>query len=373
LRGDVNNSAEQIYVGLEDAGGRSAAVMHTDRNVLLQERWEVWDIALQDFVDANGVDLANIKKLTINIGDGVAAGSAGVVYIDDIRLYPPRCLPEYIATHFTGDCITNYEDLDVIMRSWLVSDYNLVAQVPSDNRLQAHYKFDAGSGTTAHDSSSKGYHATVDAAGANAWDASGYDGGCLDFDGTFGVSVPKEVFSNVYGEVTVSVWMNVGANANPNAVGRIEFSAGPAGPNESWDRLTWVQESPEDYMGQWSHYAFVKDANDGMMRIYHDGLLAAQNTEAFLPMSGAGAGPSRIGSALDDTGGYYKGKLDDLQIYDYALSHAEVLYLAKGSGSQLHQPLQPVLSLVDPYEDGQINFKDFAVLTDVWLAEQKWP
>jgi len=145
--------------------------------------------------------------------------------------------------------------------------------------------------------------------------------------------------------------------------------------------LAWVQERPEDYIGQWSHYAFVKDAGDGMMRIYHDGLLVAQDTEAFLPMSGAGAGPSRIGSAVDEgsrkagshTGGYYKGKLDDLRIYDYALSHAEVLNLAKGGGSELYQPLQPVLSLVDPYEDGQINFKDFAVLADVWLAEQKWP
>ncbi|MEE8307460.1 MAG: LamG domain-containing protein, partial [Gammaproteobacteria bacterium] len=352
---------------------RSAAVMYSDRNGLLQNRWEVWEIAMQDFVDANGVDLANIKKFAIGIGDGVAAGGSGVVYIDDIRLYPPRCLPEYIATDFTGDCVTDYEDLDVILRSWLVSDYNVVAQEPSGNRLQAHYKFDAGSGTTAYDSSDKGYHATVDAAGANAWDASGYDGGCLDFNGTFGVSVPKEVFSSVYGEVTVSVWVNVDTNANPNTVGRIEFGAGPADPNQSWDRLAWVQERPEDYIGRWSHYAFVKNAGDGMMRIYHDALLVAQNTEAFLPMSGAGAGPSRIGSAVDDTGGYYKGKLDDLRVYDYALSHAEVLYLAKGSGSQLYQPLQPVLSLVDPYEDGQINFKDFAVLADVWLAEQQWP
>ncbi|MHC4630625.1 MAG: LamG domain-containing protein, partial [Planctomycetota bacterium] len=121
LRGDVDNSAEQIYVALEDASGRSAAVLYSDRNDLLQNRWEVWDIALQDFVDANGVDLADIKKFAIGIGDGVSAGGSGVVYIDDIRLYPPRCLPEYIATDFTGDCVTDYEDLDVILRSWLVS------------------------------------------------------------------------------------------------------------------------------------------------------------------------------------------------------------------------------------------------------------
>jgi len=79
------------------------------------------------------------------------------------------------------------------------------------------------------------------------------------------------------------------------------------------------------------------------------------------------------GSAVDANSGYYEGKLDEFKIYDYALSHAEVLYLAAGSGSELYQPLQPALSPVDPYEDGKINFKDYAVLADVWLAERLWP
>jgi len=261
----------------------------------------------------------------------------------------------------------------VIVRNWLGSDYNVVAEEPDNNHLQAHYKFDETSGTTAYDSSGKGYHATVDPNGANAWDAYGHDGYCLDFDGTFGVSVPSDVFSNISEQVTISVWVHVDTNVNPNTIGRVEFGAGPAGLNQQWDRLVWLQERPADYIGRWSHYAFVKDANDGMMRIYHDGLLVAQNTEAFLPMIGAAAGSSRIGADLDGTSSYYKGKLDDLQIYDYALSHAQVLYLALGSGSELYQPIQPVLSPVDPYEDGQINFRDFAVLAEVWLEQQRWP
>jgi len=259
------------------------------------------------------------------------------------------------------------------VHNWLGSDYNVVAEEPDNNRLQAHYKFDETSGTTAYDSSGKGYHATVDPNGANAWDAYGYDGYCLDFDGTFGVSVPSNVFSNVSQKVSISVWVYFDQSVNPNSVGRVEFGAGPAGLNQQWDRLVWLQQRPEQHVGQWSHYAFVKDAVDGMMRIYHNGLLVAQDTEAFLPMTGAAEGMSRIGTDFDSSSSYYKGKLDDLRIYDYALSHTEVLYLAHGSSSELHQPLQPVLSPVDPYEDGQINLMDFAVLADVWLEHQLWP
>jgi hypothetical protein len=110
-----------------------------------------------------------------------------------------------------------------------------------------------------------------------------------------------------------------------------------------------------------------------MMRIYHNGLLVAQNTGALQPVDGADMGPSTIGSRADGDSGHYKGMLDDFRIYDYALSHPEVLYLAKGAGSESYQPLQPVLSSVDPYEDGRIDFRDFAVMAEFWLEESLWP
>jgi len=379
FRGDANNCPEQMYAALEDATGNRALVTHGDPNALVQEEWQGWQnwaIGLQDFVSANDVNLANIKKVIIGIGDGVGASpltSKGSLFFDDVRLYPPRCFPEYVATSFNDDCITDLTDLDVIVQHWLASDYNTVAIEPNNDRLQAHYKFDEVSGTHAPDSSGKGYHATVDANGANAWDPCGYDGGCLDFDGTFAVSVPNDVFSNICGEVTVSVWVYVDVNVNPTTFGRAEFGAGPTDPNLPWDRLAWIQQEPEHYAGQWNHYAFVKDANHGVMRIYCSGLLVAQKTDAFMPMDGIEAGQSAIGADVDGDSGFYKGKLDEFGIYDYALSHAEILYLAAGSGSKLHQPLQPVLSPVDPDQDGEITFRDFAVLAEWWLKESLWP
>ena len=379
FRGDVNNAAEPLYIALEDGAGKKAAVVHADANALLEDQWQswrTWVIPLQEFADFSGVDLTAVKKIAIRVGDGLdssAGERSGSLYLDYVRLYPPRCFPERVAASFNDDCVTDIGELETIARYWLASDYDVAAAKPEKAHLLVHYRFDETSGAVAQDSSGRGFHATVDANGANAWDPCGYDAGCLDFDGTFSVVVPGGVFSDISDEVTISVWVHVDANANPNALGRAEFSAGPAESNEPWDQLAWIQDEGEDYTGLWSHYAFVKDAGSGMMRIYHNGLLVAQNTDAFQSMDGVLAGQSTIGSRSDSSGGYYKGKLDDFRIYDYALSHAEVLHLAAGSGGALHQPLRPVLSPVDPFEDGQVSFLDFAVLAEWWLKEALWP
>lgn len=368
FRGDAGNTGQSLYITVEDADGGRVSATYDDENALVQESWEVWDIALQDFADGE-VDLTRVKKLIVGVSGN---GGLGTLFIDDIRLYPPRCLPEYTIASFNDDCMTDLDDLDTLLGYWLARDYDVAAVEPDSNRLQAHYKFNETSGTVARDSSGGDYDATVDPNGAGAWDPAGVDGYCLAFNGTFGVTVPEEVFGGIDDEITVSVWVYVGAEVNPNAVGRADFGAGPVEPNQPWDRVAWVQERPVEHLGQWNHYAFVKDAGEGMMRIYHNGVLVAQDTDAFLPMDGAAAGPSRIGSRPDGSGNY-EGKLDDFRIYDYALSHAEVLYLALGSDSQLHQPLVPVLAPVDPYADGTISLRDIAVLAEWWLRESLWP
>jgi len=367
FRGDVNNSGERLYVGLEYADGNSATVTY-EGGGLVQESWQVWNIALRDFAD-EGVDLRRVKKLIIGV---FGSGGSGALYVDDIRLYPPRCLPEYAVASLDGDCITDLGDLDVILRYWLAGDYDVAAAEPNEGRLLAHYRFDETAGLVAYDSSTRGNDAILDPNGGGAWDSCGYDGYCLDFDGTFAVSVPNDVFGAISNEVTISVWVHIDAKVNPNSIGRAEFGAGPVEPNEPWDRVAWIQDKPQDDLGRWSHYAFVKDADDGMMRIYHNGVLVAQNVDAFQPIDGAGAGRSTIGSRPDGRGGY-EGKLDEFRVYDYALSDAEVLHLARGSGTELHQPLQPVLAPADPYEDGMITFRDFAILGEWWLRESLWP
>lgn len=376
FKGEPNNVAAGMYLTVEDgsAGSGTSAYAGAGGDLVQEdwEGWQVWDVDLADF----GVDLTDVTKLTIGINSGSEASPSqdyGYVSFDDIVLYPPRCKPEYVATSFNYDCTTDEDDLEVINDAWLERAYNVVAVTPNSGGLQAHYLFDETSGTNAADDSSNSNDATVDAAGAGAWDVAGGRGGsgCLAFDGTFGVSLPSAVFASISDAVTISVWVKDDAAVNPESVGRAEFGAGPRDPNEWWDRVTWIQDSPEDYVGQWNHYCFVKDVSTGMMWMYHNGVMVSRDKRAVQPIGVGGWGSSKIGASTDGDSGYYVGRMDDFQIYDYALNHAEVVSLA--GLSDVDQPLQPVLSPVDPIPDGIINLFDVGLLGESWMLEQLWP
>ncbi|MHC4500945.1 MAG: hypothetical protein ACYS21_17740 [Planctomycetota bacterium] len=62
--------------------------------------------------------------------------------------------------------------------------------------------------------------------------------------------------------------------------------------------------------------------------------------------------------------------MDDFKIYDYVLSQAEIVGAATGGGD-LFVPLP--LAAVDLYQDGKVNFKDYAILAESWLEDTLWP
>jgi hypothetical protein len=369
--GTKSNAPEQMYVVLDD-GDVNSVVIHHDSDAAALNSWQFWNIDLKRFEDVN---LAGVRKFCIGFGDrdNPQAGGAGTVLFDDILILPSRCLPEYgRVSDFNGDCIVDVNDLGLMSYDWLISDYNVMAEVPNINGLQVQYRFDETSGNIAFDSSGNNYHATAETNDIDdLWDTDGYDGnGCVNLDGTFALSVPNDVFVNINEQVTISVWVNADTNVHPDTIESVYFSAGPEDQNQ-WDHLKWKPQTPADYGNRWNHYALVKNAAYGMMMIYHNGVLVSQNTNAFQPVNGNQAGTTTIGSG--GTFGCYKGKLDDFRIYNYALSQAEVVYLAAGADGRLHQPLQPVLSQIDPYQDGNVDLKDLAVLASDWLQVKLWP
>jgi len=90
FHGDPNNTAEPIYVSLQDSSNNSAVVMYTDHPAPTTiDTWQQWSIDLAaEFV---GVDLTAIKKMSIRVGDQASteAGGSGVLYIDNIGLHLP--------------------------------------------------------------------------------------------------------------------------------------------------------------------------------------------------------------------------------------------------------------------------------------------
>jgi hypothetical protein len=85
-----SNNAEQMYVVLNE----NAAVYNDNLNASQIDDWTQWNINLQEFAD-QGVDLADVDTLGIGFGDrdNPQPNGTGLVYLDDIRLYP-LLLPE---------------------------------------------------------------------------------------------------------------------------------------------------------------------------------------------------------------------------------------------------------------------------------------
>jgi hypothetical protein len=86
FRGSEGNAAENLYVALND----SAVVTNDNPDAALATTWTEWVVPLQTFAD-QGVNLANVTSITLGLGNrsNPVAGGAGIMYFDDIRLYPP--------------------------------------------------------------------------------------------------------------------------------------------------------------------------------------------------------------------------------------------------------------------------------------------
>jgi hypothetical protein len=127
--GNPNNDAnatERMYVALKDDANKMAVAYYDgDPDDVREEKWHEWNIRLRDFTDSNSVNLINVKKVCIGFGtrgNRTTLGGSGLVYFDDIRLYPPRCVPSRVKGNFNDDCVVDYADLEIITAHWL-NDY----------------------------------------------------------------------------------------------------------------------------------------------------------------------------------------------------------------------------------------------------------
>ncbi len=86
FRGDSDNAAETLYVALNG----SAVVSYDNPNAGQVYEWTRWNIDLQAFTD-QGVNLADVDTIALGLGNrnNPLAGGSGMMYFDDIRLYPP--------------------------------------------------------------------------------------------------------------------------------------------------------------------------------------------------------------------------------------------------------------------------------------------
>jgi hypothetical protein len=82
FRGEASNSPETLYIALNG----NAKVNNDNPDAASISKWTEWNIDLQAFVD-QGVNLANVNSITLGLSS--VTGGTGMMYFDDIRLYPP--------------------------------------------------------------------------------------------------------------------------------------------------------------------------------------------------------------------------------------------------------------------------------------------
>jgi len=138
FHGDLGNSAEQLYVGVQDSAATTTVVNHDNSDATMLNTWQEWNIDLREFSDA-GVNLKNIKKMYIGVGDrtGQQPGGSGMLYFDDARLYRPRCIPELAQpdNDLSGNCVVDYADLEIMSRQWLDNGAGLTADLDVDGDI----------------------------------------------------------------------------------------------------------------------------------------------------------------------------------------------------------------------------------------------
>ena len=84
----VGNSAESMYVTIEDASGASATVVNPDDAITVRPSWQEWAIP---YADLAGVDFSRVQKMIIGVGSATSpsASGTGTVYVDDIGFGRP--------------------------------------------------------------------------------------------------------------------------------------------------------------------------------------------------------------------------------------------------------------------------------------------
>jgi hypothetical protein len=81
--GDPANTAETLYVAVEDSAGAVAIAAYPDSAAVTTASWQEWVIP---FSELSGINFGAVKVMYIGLGDrgNPVAGGSGTVFVDDI-------------------------------------------------------------------------------------------------------------------------------------------------------------------------------------------------------------------------------------------------------------------------------------------------
>ena len=207
--------------------------------------------------------------------------------------------------------------------------------------LVAAYAFDEGTGTTVSDKSGNNLTGTIVGA---TWTTGGKYGNALSFNGTTNyVDLGNPTQLQLTGSMTVSAWVN--AAANPADDGQI---IAKSDDNTGWQLKTTPDTGPETFgfavsgsagshtqrysttvrsLSTWYHIAGTYDATGKTLNTYVNGVLNNGALSGTVAASQVNSTVNvNVGRRAVGTGGgyYFNGLIDEVRVYNRALSQAEI-------------------------------------------------
>lgn len=230
-----------------------------------------------------------------------------------------------------------------------------VAALYKSSSLAGHWKLDETDGTTAADSSSNNITGTLNGTDFAASNETGIVSNATIFDGSDDfITAPSNPALRILGDITISFWLK--RNGTDSVETILDYAA--IGEQEERNHLyqVWIQNTGRLFfewehsgganisvsttnpaaapVGEWAYYNFVRDTSSGTVNFYVNGVLVDSDTFATLPTGGE---DSTLWIAREANTNFYgiNGTLDDLRIYNRALSSKEIasLYIDKGGKS----------------------------------------
>jgi hypothetical protein len=297
-KGNLSNAAEPMYIALDG----NAVVTNDNPKAARASGWIQWDILLQRFADM-GVDLANVNTMSIGFGNKAnpIAGGSGQVFIDDIRLY--RSLP--------------------VEREPMPEPVD-----PGIDNLVASYSFE----NDTQDGSGNGLNGTVV---GNPVFVEGIAGMALSFDGVNDyVDFGNNAAFDITEQITLSAWVNTNDAGNGQhnpyvSKGDQTYAIKHASSNTieffiydgGW--FTANVRVDSSFNGEWHHVLGTYDGSE--LKTYVDGVLGA--TVAHQGSIEVQAHNLTIAMNSQETDRFYDGVIDEVKIYNRALSSSEIRFL----------------------------------------------
>ena len=390
-------NAATPWIELEDTSSNVGYVVHPNPDQMSSDSWDEWNIDLSIF-DACGVTLSAIDRFTIGIGGLAKTGQMkmmygpGHIWVDDIRLYPPRCIPEMseLVGDFTADCSVDYFDVNVMAADWLIADGCVVIS-QRDGTLTM-------------------------AGGDPNWTAGQIDG-ALGFDPNIKVDVNDPCLAGLT-SMSITGWVKRGqlpAFVYTGIVNSLEdgkytgvgvYSLGvPVYLCWGWNESGNYTSDLDVPGGTWTFVAMVAEATGCTLYMKPDGgtLDSERDSRTLGPLEQFDEN-FFIGRGDEDSS-FFRGAIDDVRIYTYALDVNEITYLAtegvdgnepdpncpayhykfddgsglvaldSGCGASVYYPPMSPANLTDPEPEGSrfVNFHDYGILADNWMAQDFWP